>query len=114
MLVLDLGLGWYAKRQLQASVDSAALAGAQELPSSANAVSRAHEYILKNPTRGVNGVQDTIVTKCLAAAPGCSPVNAVQVSAKGSADTAFARLFGINSMTVGAKATACQPCGAKW
>ena len=37
-LVLDLGLGWYAKRQLQASVDAAALAGAQELPSSANAV----------------------------------------------------------------------------
>ena len=55
-LVLDLGLGWYAKRQLQASVDSAALAGAQELPSSANAIARAHEYILKNPTRGVDGV----------------------------------------------------------
>ena len=112
-LVLDLGLGWYAKRQLQASVDAAALAGAQELPSSANAVARAHEYILKNPTRGVDGVQDTIVTKCLASAPGCAPVNAVQVSAKGNADTAFARIFGINSMTVGAKATACQPCGAK-
>jgi hypothetical protein len=112
-LVLDLGMGWYAKRQLQASVDAAALAGAQELPSSANAVARAHEYIVKNPTRGVDGVQDTIVTKCLAAAPGCAPVNAVQVAAKGTADTAFARVFGINSMTVGAKATACQPCGAK-
>ncbi len=112
-LVLDLGLGWYAKRQLQASVDAAALAGAQELPSSANAVSRAHEYILKNPTRGVDGVQDTIITKCITAAPGCAPVNAVQVSARANADTAFARVFGINSMTVGAKATACQPCGAK-
>jgi hypothetical protein len=112
-LVLDLGLGWYAKRQLQASVDAAALAGAQELPSSANAVARAHEYILKNPTRGVDGVQDTIITKCLAAAPGCAPVNAVQVSARANADTAFARVFGINSMSIGAKATACQPCGAK-
>jgi hypothetical protein len=112
-LVLDLGLGWYAKRQLQASVDAAALAGAQELPSSANAVARAHEYILKNPTRGVQGVQDTTITKCIVSAPGCAPVNAVQVSAKGNADTAFARVFGINSMNIGAKATACQPCGAK-
>ncbi len=81
-LVLDLGLGWYAKRQLQASVDAAALAGAQELPSSANAIARAHEYILKNPTRGVDGVQDTTITKCIASAPGCAPVNAVQVTAK--------------------------------
>ncbi len=112
-LVLDLGLGWYAKRQLQASVDSAALAGAQELPSSANAIARAHEYMLKNPTRGVDGVQDTTITKCIASAPGCAPVNAVQVSARANADTAFARVFGINSMTIGAKATACQPCGAK-
>jgi hypothetical protein len=40
-------------------------------------------------------------------------VNAVQVSAKGTADTAFAKVFGISSMKVGAKATACQPCGAK-
>lgn len=112
-LVLDLGLGWYAKRQLQASVDAAALAGAQELPSSANAIARAHEYIVKNPTRGVSGLQDTTITKCLTSAPGCAPVNAVQVSASAQADTAFARIFGINSMTVGAKATACQPCGAK-
>ncbi len=112
-MVLDLGLGWYAKRQLQASVDAAALAGAQELPSSANAVARAHEYILKNPTRGIDSVQDTIITKCLTTAPGCAPVNAVQVSAKANANTAFARVFGINSMEIGAKATACQPCGAK-
>jgi Flp pilus assembly protein TadG len=112
-LVLDLGLGWYAKRQLQASVDSAALAGAQELPSSANAIARAHEYMLKNPTRGIDGVADTTITKCIASAPGCAPVNAVQVTAHGTADTAFARVFGINSMNIGAKATACQPCGAK-
>jgi len=112
-LVLDLGLGWYAKRQLQASVDAAALAGAQELPSNANAVSRAHEYILANPTRGVSDIQDTTTTKCLATAPGCAPVNALTVKATAKADTAFARIFGINSMTVGAKATACQPCGAK-
>ena len=72
-LVLDLGLGWYAKRQLQASVDAAALAGAQELPSSANAVARAHEYILKNPTRGVDGLQDTTITKCLRRAPRAAP-----------------------------------------
>ncbi len=112
-LVLDLGLGWYAKRQLQASVDAAALAGAQELPSSANAIARSHEYMLKNPTRGIDGVADTTITKCIASAPGCAPVNAVQVTARGTADTAFARVFGINSMTIGAKATACQPCGAK-
>ncbi|MDX6378183.1 MAG: hypothetical protein QOE98_2486, partial [Gaiellaceae bacterium] len=83
------------------------------LPSSASAVARAHEYIIKNPLRGVDGVTDTITTKCIASAPGCAPVNAVQVSAKGTADTAFARVFGIDSMNIGAKATACQPCGAK-
>jgi Flp pilus assembly protein TadG len=112
-LVLDLGLGWYAKRQLQASVDAAALAGAQELPSNANAVATAHEYILKNPTRGVFDLQDTTTTKCLSTAPGCAPVNALTVKATAKADTAFARIFGITTMTVGAKATACQPCGAK-
>ena len=31
---IDVGYAYYAKRQLQAAVDSAALAGAQDLPSS--------------------------------------------------------------------------------
>ena len=103
-LVLDLGPRWYAKRQLQASVDAAALAGAEELPSNANAVARAHEYIVKTPTRGVSDLQDTTITKCRTTAPGCAPVNALTVKATAKADTAFARIFGINSMTVGAKA----------
>jgi Flp pilus assembly protein TadG len=112
-LVIDVGAGWYAKRQIQATVDAAALAAAQELPSSAAAISRAHEYITKNPVRGVESMQDTIVTKCLTTTPGCNPVNAVSVRATAKTQTGFARIFGIDTMTVGARATACQPCGAK-
>ncbi len=58
-------------------------------------------------------MQDTIVTRCLSTAPGCSPVNAVSINATASTRTGFARIFGINTMTVGARATACQPCGAR-
>jgi Flp pilus assembly protein TadG len=112
-LVIDLGLGWYAKRQLQSSVDAAALAGAQALPSSTNATQKANEYFALNPVRGVTNITKTVGTSCKANIPGCNPVNAVEVRAQGKAATSFARLFGINEMTVGAKATACQPCGTK-
>ena len=39
-IVMDVGFAWYAKRQVQASADSAALAGAQELPDVTAATSR--------------------------------------------------------------------------
>jgi Flp pilus assembly protein TadG len=112
-LVIDLGLGWWAKRELQAQVDAAALAGAQELPNSSTAVSRAQEYLALNPTKGAKGVQATITTACNTTVPGCNPVNSVRITATGTAATGFARLFGIDAMEIKAGATACSPCGAK-
>src|SRR4051812_50183813 len=57
-LVMDVGFAWYAKRQLQASVDAAALAGAQALPAQAAdtgpATTLAQQYLARNnPKSGV-------------------------------------------------------------
>jgi hypothetical protein len=112
-MVIDVGMGWYAKRQLQAAVDAAALAGAQDLPDPAMATASANTYFNKNGLKGVTNISTSITTKCVASAPGCSPANAIVVSASATAPTFFARVFGIHSWTVGAKATACQPCGGK-
>jgi uncharacterized membrane protein len=38
---IDVGYAYYAKRQLQAATDAAALAGAQDLPNAVTAVSTA-------------------------------------------------------------------------
>jgi Flp pilus assembly protein TadG len=109
-LTIDVGYAWYAKRELQATADAAALAGAQELPSAANAVSRANQYIALNPINGVSSLTKTITTSCNASVPGCNPVNAVKVEMKGKTKMNFAGLFGMSTANVGARATACQPC----
>jgi hypothetical protein len=109
-LTIDLGQAWYAKRELQATADAAALAGAQELPSAANAVSRANQYVALNPINGVSDITKTITTACNASVPGCNPVNSVKVEMKGKTKMNFAGLFGMSSANIGAKATACQPC----
>lgn len=109
-LTIDLGYAWYAKRELQATVDAAALAGAQELPSAANAVSRANQYIALNPTNGISQITKSVTTSCNATVPGCNPVNAVRVEMKGKTQMNFAGLFGMSTATIGARATACQPC----
>ena len=41
---IDVGFAYYAKRQLQSATDAAALAGAQDLPNSATALSTAASY----------------------------------------------------------------------
>ena len=109
-LTIDLGYAWYAKRELQSTVDAAALAGAQELPNSANAVSRANQYIALNPINGVSSITKTVTTSCNPAVPGCNPVNSVRVEMKGKTKMNFAGLFGMSEANIGARATACQPC----
>ena len=47
-LVMDVGFAWYAKRQVQASADAAALAGAQQLPDVSSATTIAQDYATKN------------------------------------------------------------------
>ncbi len=114
-LALDVGNAYLAKRRMQASVDAAALAGAQDLPSIADATILAHQFGSdgKNLPRGVDGVQMTVSTRCLRSAPGCAPANAVVVKESGTVATHFASVLGIRSFTVHAQATACSPCGEK-
>jgi hypothetical protein len=112
-LVVDVGMDWYAKRQLQAAVDAAALAGAQNLPDPSAATATASSYLSKNTVHGVLNVSSSITTKCVATAPGCTPANAIVVSATATSPSFFARVMGFKSFTVGARATACQPCGGK-
>jgi hypothetical protein len=114
-LAVDVGHAYFAKRQLQASADAAALAGAQVLPDTAAATSLAQQYgpAGVNPPRGVQDVQTDITTKCLPWAIGCAPANAVVVSETAQVPTTFAKVFGVGSFTIHAKATACSPCGQK-
>jgi Flp pilus assembly protein TadG len=120
-LVVDIGKAYLVQRQLQASVDAAALAGAQHLPDPAETTQVAEEYGPKagSPnaiTTGTN-VETTITMRCVKSAPGCSPTtnafNAVNVKASTDVGMLFARVLGIGKLKVKASATACSPCTAK-
>jgi hypothetical protein len=121
-LVIDVGYAYYTQRSLQASADAAALAGAQQLPSSSAAIATAKEYGgavgAKNARGNVPGVTTSVSTKCVTTIPGCDPavadeVNVVVVLESAPARTFFAGLFGIDSLKVKVKSTACSPCGVK-
>ena len=96
---LDVGSWFKAKRQLQATVDAAALAGAQGLPQGTDAATAlAIQYAADNGhTLDASGISfssdmttdDTISVQMSAPAPGF-----------------FSKLFGLGSVTVGAHAAA--------
>lgn len=115
-LVIDVGRAYLAKRHLQASADAAATAGALELPDPAAATSYAQSYSGRDGARNDNdklpSVSTTVTTKCLSFAP-CTPVNAVQVEQTTVVPTLFAKVLGIDSFTIRARATACSPCSSK-
>lgn len=115
-LVLDLGYAYYVKRSLQASADAAATAGAMELPDAGAALTRAQEYSGSHGGRNERGnlppVTTSVTAKCLSRAP-CNPVNAVVVRQTAEVKTLFARVVGFETLTVGARATACAPCAAR-
>jgi hypothetical protein len=116
-LVIDIGYAYYTHRSLQASADAAALAGAQELPDPSKAQTVARQYSAaagsKNERDNIPAVSTSVSTKCLSSVPGCDPVNAIVVSETTEVETKFARVLGIDTFTVTAKATACSPCGVK-
>ena len=116
-LVIDVGYAYYAQRSLQASADSAALAGAQELPDAAAAVAVAMDYSSqvgsKNEHDNIDGVITTVETKCVISIPGCDPVNTVVAKESAPAKTFFAGLLGIDTFTVKVRSTACSPCGVQ-
>jgi Putative Flp pilus-assembly TadE/G-like/von Willebrand factor type A domain len=116
-MVVDVGYAYYAHRALQAQVDAAALAGAQELPDPARAEALAYEYSGepggKNARDNVRDVKVEVKTRCLTSIPGCDPVNAVVVTERAQIDTLFAGVLGIDTFNLRVKSTACSPCGVK-
>jgi hypothetical protein len=118
-LVMDVGRAYFSHNELQASTDAAALAGAQILPNN-GAVAEATTYssVTTDDNAYANLPSVTMVSgypllKCLTSlsnigidcvAP--ANANAIQVKQEASVPTFFASLFGINSITVSASATA--------
>jgi len=115
-LAIDIGYAYYSQRTLQSSADAASLAGASQLPNTTSASSLAGQYGAgagdKNAITngGVSGVKETVSETCVASYPGCAPDNAVVVDETGNASTFFLRIFGINSIPIHARSTACGPC----
>jgi Flp pilus assembly protein TadG len=113
-LVIDVGRAYVVKRHLQASVDAAALAGAQSLPDPTAAAAAARSYSgspgMKNDEASLPGVTTSVTTKCIGTKP-CSPVNAIVVDETTTTPTIFAKVLGINSFTIHAKGTAMMSQG---
>jgi len=98
-LVLDVGSWFRAHRQLQATADAAALAGAQELPDNpGNASSLANDYAAKN-TSALQGVTVTLSQTYV-------PNDTIKVHVAKPAEGFFSKIFGIDSVQEGAAATA--------
>jgi hypothetical protein len=117
-LTMDVGFAWYAKRQVQASADAAALAGAQQLPDIASATTTAHTYATLNTPDNLSNVTVGVTTRCsLNSGAYCSPTSAYQANTIAVTETAktptwFANVLGFNHFDVKGVATACQPCSS--
>ena len=99
-LVLDIGSWYRADRATQSTADAAALAGAQKLPyDTANARTLAVQYGGKNG----GGVSSGDVT--ISSSP-YSANDTIKVQVHRTANGVFTKLFGVNQVGVGSKATA--------
>jgi hypothetical protein len=95
--VLDIGSWYRADRSLQATVDAAALAGAQALPgSTANASALAAQYATKN---GGGTMNITFKSQVV-------PNDTITVTGSRPAPGFFSKVLGVNSVTVHANASA--------
>lgn len=120
-LVIDIAHAQLVQRQLQAGVDSAALAAAQELPEADLARETADAYSptpgKKNAVNTVDNATTTVDVRCITTIPGCNTryadANAVTVESSARVPTFFGRIVGIDSLTVKARATACFPCSVR-
>lgn len=98
-LVVDLGSWFRAHRELQATADAAALAGAQELPgSTGNATAFAEQYA-RNNTQGLTGVN-------ISFSSALESNDTISVHVQKPAAGFFSKVFGIDSVDEGAKAVA--------
>ncbi len=105
-LVIDVGSWFHAKRQLQATVDASALAGAQGFaPGYPTPGALADEFAKKNPPTGAYRIT-------------FPASNTINVASTLQAPAFFAKIFGIDSVGVSAEATAAlyplkDGCGAR-
>jgi len=98
-LVLDVGAWFHQKRQLQATADAAALAGAQLLPDNpGGAKAQALAYANKNDG-GVKAA-DIVVSS------GPMPSDTISVKAQKDNSGVFSHVAGVLSVTIGASAKA--------
>jgi hypothetical protein len=105
--VVDIGSWYRAHRALQATVDAAALAGAQKLPESTGQASvLASEYAAKN---GGGSMQIAFSTQVFSN-------DTITVTGTKPAPGFFSKVFGVNSVTVKTHATARAgyPTQVKW
>lgn len=115
---IDVGFAYFAKRQLQAATDAAALAGAQDLPNVTLATQTAQDYATDNMPSNIPTYTFAYDAKCThtsVIASGCDAAvnpNALEVSGTAKTDAWFARLFGIDHFSVAAHASACSPCSS--
>lgn len=117
---IDLGRAWFTQRELQRALDASVLAASQDLPDENAATITAHEYgpeaTGKNPLKIATATTTTLVVepRCVTSVEGpCEPFNALHVQGTAEVPTIFAKIFGIDTMTVRAAATACSPCIGK-
>ena len=98
-LVLDVGSWFRAHRNLQATADAAALAGAQALPDDAGqASSLASQYASKNAT-GLTGMTVDFSSEFVSS-------DTIKVRVTKPAPGFFSKLFGVDTVTEHASATA--------
>ncbi|GIW13866.1 MAG: hypothetical protein KatS3mg062_1305 [Tepidiforma sp.] len=98
---IDVGRYVWARTQMQAAVDAAALAAAQSMPSETDAATKATEYWTDNS--GFIRSQGTNVQFAVSYPEGNK---AVRVEARADIPTWFARLFGVDHWTVSASGDA--------
>jgi Flp pilus assembly protein TadG len=104
--VIDVGSWYQIDRQAQAAADAGATAAANDLPANPSQASTdATTYVNKN----ISGATTTTVT------PYNSSSSKVEVTVQTSAPTYFAKIFGISSVPVTARAVATRAAGGgKW
>jgi Flp pilus assembly protein TadG len=99
-LVLDVGSWYRAHRAAQSTADAAALAGAQELPDTATATSLANDYATKNTGSGGS------YTRQITLSQQGFETDTIKVKVTRPAPGFFAKLFGVNTVSVSGSATA--------
>ena len=96
-MAIDIGRVSVERGQLQNAADAAALAGAQALPTASTAKSQAVHYAEIN---GVSAANTTTTT------PYKSNSSKIEVVCSATVDYTFARIFGLTSTTLSARAVA--------